>query len=56
MENEKHAPDTVGSPPVATEVKLPAPEPVSDGVPHLYGANIAASPAPESLFDLARGA
>ncbi|MDE7375488.1 MAG: hypothetical protein K2N16_01420 [Muribaculaceae bacterium] len=34
----------------------PAPEPVSDGVPHLYGANIAASPASESLFDLARGA
>lgn len=30
--------------------------PVSDGVPHLYGAPIAAAPASESLFDLARGA
>ena len=54
MENEK--PTIVGPPPVAAEAKEPAPEPVSDGVPHLYGANIAASPASESLFDLARGA
>lgn len=45
MENEQTPPQPA-----------PAPEPVSDGVPHLYGANIAAAPASESLFDLARGA
>lgn len=45
MENEKD-----------TKPPQPQPEPASDGVPHLYGANIAASPASESLFDLARGA
>lgn len=49
MDNEK---DTIQP----QQEPEPAPEPVSDGVPHLYGANIAAQRASESLFDIARGA
>lgn len=52
MENEKQTPEPSAN---AATPDAGAP-PASDGVPHLYGAPIAASPASESLFDLARGA
>lgn len=67
MKKEKNQPAAADATPSPTPASIatadmgapgqaPTSHPASDGVPHLYGANIAATPASDSLFDLARGA